>query len=278
MMDDNPKPFVFVLMPFSEEFKDIYEVGIKPACQAAGAYCERVDEQIFLENILERIYSQIIKADIIVAEMTGRNPNVFYETGYAHCLGKRVVLLTQNAEDIPFDLKQYPHVVYGGSIIKLKEQLKRIVRWCVKNPLDSAEAQYTKLINGELARTDSIYRIRITSPKQNEKHTGEIPVTGTFRMMPPDKSVRIFVASVDEEQYWPQGYVDYDSMTKTWKGTAALYDKPPREAYVIVAKVGELGRILCDYFTRVGFETGAWLPLRKLNKDILVYDRVRVFK
>ena len=67
MEETNPKPFVFVLMPFSEEFNDAYQVGIKPACKDAGAYCERVDEQIFVENILERVYNQIAKADIIVA-------------------------------------------------------------------------------------------------------------------------------------------------------------------------------------------------------------------
>lgn len=58
-----PKAFVFVLMPFSKDFDDIYQVGIKPACKNAGAYCERVDEQIFVENILERVYNQIAKAD-----------------------------------------------------------------------------------------------------------------------------------------------------------------------------------------------------------------------
>lgn len=137
MNQTNPKAFVFVLMPFGEEYRSVYEDGIKPACKDAGAYCERVDEQIFLENILERVYNQIAKADIIVAEMTGRNPNVFYEAGYAHALNKRVILLTKDASDIPFDLKHYPHVVYGDSISSLKSQLEARVRWCVENPKES---------------------------------------------------------------------------------------------------------------------------------------------
>jgi hypothetical protein len=128
---------VFFLMPFSEEFKDVYEAGIKPACIDAGAYCERVDEQIFVESILERLYNQIAKADIIVAEMTGRNPNVFYETGYAHALNKQVILLTQRSEDIPFDLKHYPHIVYESRIAFLKSQLEKRIRWCIENPKDS---------------------------------------------------------------------------------------------------------------------------------------------
>ena len=84
--DTKPKPFVFVLMPFAEQFDDVYQLGIKAACEEAGAYCERVDEQIFEEIILSRVYNQITKADLIVAEMTGRNPNVFYEVGYALAL------------------------------------------------------------------------------------------------------------------------------------------------------------------------------------------------
>jgi len=82
------KPFCFVLMPFSKDFDDVYQIGIKESCVNAGAYCERVDEQIFQETILERIYNQITKSDFIIADMTGRNPNVFYEVGYAHALGK----------------------------------------------------------------------------------------------------------------------------------------------------------------------------------------------
>ncbi len=78
-----PKPFVFVLMPFATDFDDIYEIGIKEAAETAGAYAERLDKQMFAENILQRMYNQINKADVLVADMTGRNPNVFYEVGYA---------------------------------------------------------------------------------------------------------------------------------------------------------------------------------------------------
>src|SRR5687767_3044587 len=117
-----PKPFVFVLMPFAPEFNDIYTFGIKGAAEDAGAYAERLDEQIFTENILGRIYNQINKADVLVADMTGRNANVFYEVGYAHALGKIALLLTKNADDIPFDLKHYPHIVYSGSISQLRNE------------------------------------------------------------------------------------------------------------------------------------------------------------
>jgi len=119
----SPKPFCFVLMPFNAEFDDVYEFGIKGACSDADVYCERVDEQIFLGSLLDRIYNQISRADLLIADMTGRNANVFYEVGYAHALGKNVILLTQNTEDIPFDLKHFPHIVYGGQIKNLRHEL-----------------------------------------------------------------------------------------------------------------------------------------------------------
>jgi hypothetical protein len=126
-----PKPFIFVLMPFDEKFNDLYEFGIQGAAKEVNAYAERVDNQIFNENILDRIFNQINKADVIVADMTGRNPNVFYEVGYAHALGKIVLLLTQNTNDIPFDLKHRQHIIYAGQIAKLRNALVERLTWAI---------------------------------------------------------------------------------------------------------------------------------------------------
>lgn len=69
-----PKPFAFVLMPFGKEFDDIYRLGIQETAKEQGVVAERVDEQIYTESILERIYRQIDAADFIIADMTGKNP------------------------------------------------------------------------------------------------------------------------------------------------------------------------------------------------------------
>lgn len=127
-----PKKFCFVLMPFNDSFNDVYELGIKATCKECGAYSERVDEQIFQGTILERIYNQISKSDFIIADMSGRNPNVFYEVGYAHSLGKPTILLTNNSEDIPFDLKHYPHIIYNN-VVDLKKKLKNKLKWFIAN-------------------------------------------------------------------------------------------------------------------------------------------------
>ena len=141
-----PKPFVFVLMPFEGTFSDIYKFGIKGAADDVGAYAERIDEQIFGEVILDRIFNQISKADVIVADMTGRNPNVFYEVGYAHALGKITLLLTQKVEDIPFDLKHRQHIVYGGKIDTLRKDLAERLRWAIAESLKGRGKSATELL------------------------------------------------------------------------------------------------------------------------------------
>jgi len=138
MTKTTPKPFVFVLMPFSNEFHDVYNLGIKVAAEASETYCERVDEQVYDGTILQRIYNQIRTADIIVADMTGRNANVFYEVGYAHALDKKVILLTKDPEDIPFDLKHYPHIIYP-SVSSLRDELTKRLNWIVKNPKETSD-------------------------------------------------------------------------------------------------------------------------------------------
>lgn len=123
------RPFAFVLMPFSPAFDDVYKLAIQAAALEADITAERVDEQKFSGTILERVYRQIETADFIIADMTGQNANVFYEVGYAHAHRKLCTLLTQDVADIPFDLKQHRHVVYGGSLATLKTSLMAEFSW-----------------------------------------------------------------------------------------------------------------------------------------------------
>jgi nucleoside 2-deoxyribosyltransferase len=123
------KTFVFVLMPFDAGFTDIYSLGIKATVEHADMFAERVDEQVFhREGILERIYNQIEIADFIIADMSGRNPNVFYEVGYAHAKNKLCILLTKDLNDIPFDLKHHRHIIYS-SALDLKGKLRQDIEY-----------------------------------------------------------------------------------------------------------------------------------------------------
>lgn len=136
--------FAFVLMPFHGEFDDIYHLGIKETARSLGIIAERVDEQIFTEGMLDRIYRQIEVSDIVIADMSEQNPNVFYEVGYAHGKEKLCILLTKDAKDIPFDLKHYRHVVYDGSISKLRESLTEELAWA-KSQIETARNSRVKV-------------------------------------------------------------------------------------------------------------------------------------
>jgi len=162
------KPFIFTLMPFNEQFNDIYQLGIKETCHAFDTYCERVDEQVFQGSIVDRIFNQISKADIIIADMSGQNPNVFFEVGYAIALNKKIILLTNDANDIPFDLKHYAHIVYNHSIQKLKEMLQKQVRYYLDSPEKSiAEMRFglSLYIDGNQLIENTTTNISISASK-----------------------------------------------------------------------------------------------------------------
>jgi ActR/RegA family two-component response regulator len=117
--------FAFVLMPFSESFEDVYALGIKPAIEECGLFCERVDEQHFTDSILERILNNIEKARFIIADISGNNSNVFFEIGYAYALNKPIIFLCQDSgEKVPFDLRHRPLIIYKGKIKLLRQLLK----------------------------------------------------------------------------------------------------------------------------------------------------------
>ncbi len=103
----------FVLMPFKPSFNRLYRDKIKPTVEACGFKCLRADDLFSPTPILEDIWVQICKSKVILADVTGRNPNVFYEIGIAHTVGKPVIIITQDKADIPFDVSQFRYFLYS---------------------------------------------------------------------------------------------------------------------------------------------------------------------
>jgi hypothetical protein len=97
-------PEVFVVMPFSELWSDnVYNWMIKPAIKDAGFKCIRGDTPIRATDLENTIWNALLKAGLIVADISGGNPNVFYEIGLAHALGKDVFILKQKEAKVPAD-------------------------------------------------------------------------------------------------------------------------------------------------------------------------------
>ena len=120
----------FIIMPYTDKLNPIYENIIKPVIKDLKLECLRADEIFISKPIIEDIWNNIKKARFIIADLTDRNPNVFYELGLAHALNKEVIMLTQDINDVPFDLKHFRIIVYQDSIAgadKLKSDLKNFI-------------------------------------------------------------------------------------------------------------------------------------------------------
>jgi len=102
----------FIVMPFDPLYQTEYEKIIHPALLELEIKCIRGDEIYSKQRIMDDIWSSIRSCRLVIAELTGRNPNVLYEVGLAHAIGKPVIILTRNAEDVPFDLKDLRYLYY----------------------------------------------------------------------------------------------------------------------------------------------------------------------
>jgi hypothetical protein len=216
-------------MPFSTDFDDAYKLGIKAACDDAGAYCERVDEQHFEGTILNRIYNQIATSDFIIADMSGRNENVFYEVGYAHALNKNVILITRKPEDIPFDLANYPHIIYANSITSLKEQLTTRIRWAITHKDTSQQFFHfsvfpyidgIKLLNDPVVRPSSSPRPNVIFKLAFRNHIEHAIRIANFRLgiLTPNKFPLMWVKEYPHARHsYPTKTFPADETNTMWQ-------------------------------------------------------------
>lgn len=129
----------FVMMPFADPLGSYYEKVYKPAVEKAGLTPIRADNELFgTGKIIDQIWTGINSAKVLIAELTDRNPNVFYELGLAHALQKPVVLISSNEKDVPFDLHHIRVIYYDvtdpfwGN--KLIEKVAENILSAIKNP------------------------------------------------------------------------------------------------------------------------------------------------
>ncbi|MGH9426963.1 MAG: hypothetical protein ACRD2L_11760, partial [Terriglobia bacterium] len=129
----------FVMQPFAAPLGDYYEKIYKLAIEKAGLQPVRADADIFgTGKIMDQVWRGIGTAKVLVAELTSRNPNVFYELGLAHAQQKPVVLVSSNEEDVPFDLHHIRVIYYDVTDPfwgqKLIEKVAENILSALKNP------------------------------------------------------------------------------------------------------------------------------------------------
>jgi hypothetical protein len=115
------RDLVFVLTPFHVQYQETFNV-IAATCRDIGLRCLRGDEQNIPGDIINHILGLLIRSRVVVVNIDGRNPNVYYELGIAHAMDKRTILVSNSVNDLPIDIKSRRIIIYKDSI-DLKRQL-----------------------------------------------------------------------------------------------------------------------------------------------------------
>ena len=153
---------VFVLMPFDDEFDNIYDFLISDPFSEAGYDVQRADEIIHQENILASIIDSIVNSHLIVADLSTSNPNVYYELGLAHACGKNVILITQEITEVPFDLRSYRIITYDTSNFTRMNKARQDIEKLIED-VQSGKAKFGSPIT-DFGKLDGILT---TSDKQD---------------------------------------------------------------------------------------------------------------
>jgi len=122
---------IFVLMPFKAKLDAVYTEHIKIAAERLGLSIRRADEIYSPEPFMVKVWQGICAAQLVLADCTEKNANVFYEIGIAHTVGKKVVLITRTEKDIPSDIRHFDYIPYAYTpegvdalVMKLEEFLR----------------------------------------------------------------------------------------------------------------------------------------------------------
>jgi len=154
----------FVLIPFKEPFETYYRLIIKPAIGSANLEVKRGDSLFTPTPIMGDVWQMVQEAKVLVAELTEKNANVFYELGLAHAIGKSVVLISETMDDVPFDLQQLRVILYDkddpawGN--KLKTSLTNALQETVGSPVDAVPPMFRKKVKSQ-APEDSEISLRM---------------------------------------------------------------------------------------------------------------------
>jgi hypothetical protein len=139
----------FVMMPFGEWFDRYYQEIYVPAVKDAGLEPVRADELFSTGSVVEQIWEQIEKSKLLLADLSGKNPNVFYELGLAHAAKKPVIFTSFAVDDVPFDLRHLRVIIYEVRepewSSRLRQSVTDYLRNAMKEPGKSIPHPFRKL-------------------------------------------------------------------------------------------------------------------------------------
>ena len=277
--EDVVKAFVYLLQAaFYVDKEDIRCTSVQPYTLPAG---ERTPDRLRAEISQARVVLGILTPD------TKESSYVLLELGAAW--GQKVrcfPLLAKGATpaDIPSAISDlnFLHLAKAKDCHQLIEDIKDVAGFRRRKGVGAQiEENVTDLV--QRARARGARRqvkplgLKITNPESGQAvGDRDFPVEGRFDKRPSSGTFRVFITNLAGTKIWPQKEVEFHPEKHTWKTEATLLDEPPNKAYILIAKFGDVGKLLYDYYSEVGDQKDVWIPLFGLTPDTEICDRVLV--
>ncbi|MBL7177425.1 MAG: hypothetical protein ISS66_16500 [Desulfobacteraceae bacterium] len=158
------KGICFVIMPYGDWFDHYYKQIYKNAILNAGLTPKRADELFTASAVINDIWDLTKRAKIVLAELTGKNPNVFYELGLAHALAKPALLITESMDDVPFDLRHLRVISYDKNNEEWGKKLIDDITIALKDTLTAPE----RSVLPTFFESDDVENLVIADPEKGE--------------------------------------------------------------------------------------------------------------
>ena len=256
------KKKVFMVMPFSDNVADNnYEHSIKPTCESFDLEVRRADEIFSTNPIYEDIVKEIQDASIIIVDITGKNPNVFYELGMAHTLKQnRTIMVTQDDfKEMPFDIAHFRIISYKDSIagkVDFEKQLKAT--------LETLLSDYKETFADEFELTIEIF-------VSAGKHSDLLTLLGIYQY----KGTIIKNKPLYLEGKYPTGESTNSSISVE-NGAKSLIKLEYVKIENELVSVTEKGKALIELLRQKGFECNKFMDQTFKEGYISIMDRMKV--
>jgi len=189
------KPKVFVITPFDEDFLALYD-ELKKTFEDKFEFTNAgdLDNQ---QNILKDIVEGIYEAQVIIADVSGSNANVFYELGLAHAMNKKVIIITQDVNELPFDIRSYRANQYSLKFYKLQDlidELNKLLSGAMDNTIKYGNPVFDYLPNITISKSDT----KIIEPNSETEDNTENNLVEENNELDDDKGYFDYISDIEE--------------------------------------------------------------------------------
>jgi hypothetical protein len=207
-------------MPFADPFETYYKKIIKPAIDDHELYAVRGDSLFRSTHIMDDIWSAITDSTLVIAELTGKNANVYYELGLAHAMKKPAILISSNIEDVPFDLRPLRVLIYDkndpdwGAI--LKANISKAIIETLSSPTEAIPHTFRDFKKPETTHETTLAeRLSLLEGQVSELVVESYLDSPIGKLQPYDSSPFSLGERVSHKKFGPGQVINYEGKDRT---------------------------------------------------------------